>query len=30
VLNVLFPLMGRNREATQALLELLKNQAGYQ
>ncbi len=30
VLNVLFPLMGRNREATQALFELLKHQAGYQ
>jgi type I restriction enzyme R subunit len=30
VLNVLFPLMGRNPEATQALFELLKNQAGYQ
>ena len=30
VLNALFPLMGRNREATRALFELLKNQAGYQ
>ncbi len=29
VLNVLFPLMGRDREATQALFELVKNQAGY-
>jgi type I restriction enzyme R subunit len=30
VLNVLFPLMGRNRGSTQALFELLKNQVGYQ
>ena len=29
VLNVLFPLLSRNREATQALFEIIKNQAGY-
>lgn len=29
VLNALFPLLERNREATQALFELLKNQPGY-
>ena len=30
VLNALFPLLGRNREATLALFELVKNQPGYQ
>jgi type I restriction enzyme R subunit len=29
VLNALFPLLDRNREATLALFELIKNQAGY-
>lgn len=29
VLNALFPLLGRNREATMALFELVKNQPGY-
>jgi type I restriction enzyme R subunit len=29
VLNALFPLLERNREATQALFELVKNQPGY-
>ena len=29
VLNALFPLMDRNRQATQALFELIKQQAGY-
>ena len=29
VLNALFPLLGRNREATRALFELIKNQPGY-
>lgn len=29
VLNALFPIMGRDRKATQALFELIKNQAGY-
>lgn len=29
VLNALFPIMGRDRQATQALFELIKNQAGY-
>ncbi len=29
VLNALFPLMNRNREATLALFELIKNQPGY-
>ena len=30
VLNALFPIMGRNREATKAVFELIKNQVGYQ
>ena len=30
VLNALFPLLGRNRAATLALFELVKNQPGYQ
>lgn len=30
VLNALFPLLDRNREATLALFELIKNMAGYQ
>jgi type I restriction enzyme R subunit len=30
VLNALFPLLGRNREATRAVFELVKNQPGYQ
>lgn len=30
VLNALFPIMGRDRQATQAVFELIKNQAGYQ
>ncbi len=30
VLNALFPIMGRNREATQALFEIIKHQPGYQ
>ena len=29
VLNALFPLLDRNREATVALFELVKNQPGY-
>ncbi len=29
VLNALFPLLGRNRAATQALFDLIKNQPGY-
>ena len=29
VLNALFPLLDRNREATMALFELVKNQPGY-
>jgi type I restriction enzyme, R subunit len=29
VLNALFPLLGRNRKATLALFELVKNQPGY-
>jgi type I restriction enzyme R subunit len=29
VLNALFPLLNRNREATEALFELVKNQPGY-
>ena len=29
VLNALFPLLDRNREATRALFELVKNQPGY-
>jgi type I restriction enzyme R subunit len=29
VLNALFPLLDRNREATQALFEIVKNQPGY-
>ncbi|TVQ94755.1 MAG: restriction endonuclease subunit R, partial [Chromatiaceae bacterium] len=29
VLNALFPILGRNREATQAVFELIRNQAGY-
>jgi len=29
VLNALFPLLNRNREATLALFELAKNQPGY-
>jgi type I restriction enzyme R subunit len=29
VLNALFPLLNRNRDATQALFELIKNQPGY-
>jgi len=29
VLNALFPLLGRNRKATEALFELVKNQPGY-
>ena len=29
VLNALFPLLYRNREATLALFELIKNQPGY-
>ena len=29
VLNVLFPLLDRDREATLALFELIKNQPGY-
>lgn len=29
VLNALFPLLERNRTATQALFELVKNQPGY-
>ena len=29
VLNALFPLLDRNREATCALFELIKNQPGY-
>lgn len=30
VLNALFPLLGHNRAATQALFELVKNQPGYE
>lgn len=29
VLNALFPLLGRDREATKALFEIIKNQQGY-
>jgi type I restriction enzyme R subunit len=29
VLNILFPLLNRNREVTQALFEIIKNQPGY-
>ncbi|AGA33514.1 Type I restriction-modification system, restriction subunit R [Thioalkalivibrio nitratireducens DSM 14787] len=29
VLNALFPILGRNRQATQAVFELIRNQAGY-
>ena len=29
VLNALFPLLGRNRDCTHALFELVKNQPGY-
>lgn len=29
VLNALFPLMGRDREATMAIFEIIKNQPGY-
>ena len=29
VLNVLFPMLDRDREATQALFEIIKNQPGY-
>lgn len=29
VLNALFPLLGRNGEATLALFEIVKNQPGY-
>jgi type I restriction enzyme R subunit len=29
VLNALFPLLARDREATQALFEIVKNQPGY-
>lgn len=29
VLNALFPIMSRNRQATQALFEIIKNQPGY-
>jgi type I restriction enzyme R subunit len=29
VLNALFPLLNRDREATLALFELIKNQPGY-
>jgi type I restriction enzyme R subunit len=29
VLNALFPVMGRDRAATQAIFDLLKHQSGY-
>jgi type I restriction enzyme R subunit len=29
VLNALFPVMSRDREATQAIFEIIKNQPGY-
>ena len=29
VLNALFPIMGRDREATRAIFEVIKQQAGY-
>ncbi|WP_242464681.1 hypothetical protein [Halorhodospira abdelmalekii] len=29
VLNALFPILGRNRQATEAVFELIRNQAGY-
>lgn len=29
VLNALFPLMGRDRKATRAVFEIVKNQQGY-
>jgi type I restriction enzyme, R subunit len=29
VLNALFPIMSRDREATQAIFEIIKNQGGY-
>jgi type I restriction enzyme R subunit len=30
VLNALFPILGRDREATLAIFEIIKNQLGYQ
>jgi type I restriction enzyme R subunit len=30
ILNALFPIMQKNRDTTQALLELLKNMKGYE
>ena len=30
ILNALFPLMGRDREATRAIFEIIKHQPGYQ
>ena len=29
VLNALYPIMGRDRQATQAIFEIIKNQPGY-
>ena len=29
VLNALFPLLGRDREATREIFEIIKNQPGY-
>ncbi len=29
VLNALFPMLDRDREATQALFDIIKNQPGY-
>jgi type I restriction enzyme R subunit len=29
VLNALFPVMSRDRQATQAVFEIIKNQPGY-
>ena len=29
MLNALFPVLGRDREATSALFEIIKNQSGY-
>ena len=29
VMNALFPIMSRDREATQAIFEIIKNQPGY-
>jgi type I restriction enzyme R subunit len=30
VLNALYPILGLDREATQAVFDIVKNQSGYQ